>query len=246
MRRRKRKSEESGGGSERWLITYADMITLLMVFFIVLYSMSEVEKAKFNSLVESLKGAFEVSTAESVQEIPAEGIRPPEFKVDLQEIPEKNEEREDNNQKLDELMEKLRKYVEEHHLSTEIDLVNLPRGVQITITDKILFDEGSDGLKKAAIPVLDAVGGLLNTVANDIRIEGHTDDQPIVFSTQFESNWDLSTARADSVREFFQKKIGVKAKRMSVAGYGEYRPRKPNDSAANRAANRRVNIVILR
>jgi chemotaxis protein MotB len=251
MRRRKRKQQEPED-DERWMITYADMLTVLLIFFIVMYSMSEIEKAKYNSLVESLKGAFEVSSVESapetVPEISSEeiGLNPPEFKVELPDIPEKNEEKEENEQKLDELMVKLNKYVEEHKLSTEVDLVNLPRGVQITIKDSVLFDEGEAVLKKQAVPVLNAFGGLFKDVPNAFSIEGHTDNQPIVNSTKFESNWELSAARADSVREFLQKELKIKPSRMSIIGYSEYQPRKPNDSAANRAENRRVNIVVLR
>lgn len=244
---RKRKNKEEQENHERWLITYADMITLLMVFFIVLYAMSEIEKEKFNALIQSLRGAFSVQTVDKqIQIEPDEVIQePPEYKIDIPEIPEKDEA-EENQKELDRLLVKLQKYVQEHNLSTEIDLVNLPRGVQITIKDSILFDEGSAKLIVEANPVLKAVGGLLKTVPNEISIEGHTDNQPIVFASQFESNWELSTARANSVREFLQKKAGINPARLRVVGYGKYKPRATNQTPEGRAQNRRVNIIVLR
>lgn len=243
MRKRRKRRQQDEGGGDRWLITYADMITLLLIFFVVLYAMSEVEKAKFNSLIESIKDAFAVQTVESAPsdtpgiddiELPA----PDSFTVP--------EEESGNEKELDELYIKLKNYIKEHDLNNEISLVNLPRGVQITFRESILFDLGKAKLKKQAYPVLDDVGGLLNTVSNPVSIEGHTDDLPIVYADQFRSNWELSTERAQSVRSYLQREINVKPDRMRVVGYGEYHPKVPNDSEANRAENRRVNIVILR
>jgi chemotaxis protein MotB len=245
MRQRRHRSEGSDN-QDRWLITYADLITLLLVFFIVMYAMSEVEKAKFNSLVQSLRGAFQVSTDQNVPSSSEKLSTNTNFDLKIPEIPSKDTQAADNEQKLNELMTKLQNYINENNLTTQVDLVNRSSGVQITIKDNILFDEGSAQLKQQVLPILSTVGGLIKTVQNQVSIEGHTDDQPIVFSSQFKSNWELSTARAHSVRTCFDEEVNIKPARMRVVGYGEYQPRKPNDSEANRAENRRVNIVVLR
>lgn len=242
--RKRRKQRNDEGGSERWMVTYADMITLLLIFFIVMYSMSEVEKSKFNSLVGSLKNAFQTETIEPSPDASEVGV---DVSKSLLPAPEKiPAAHSENEHQLDKLYQKLQSYIKEHDLNRSMSLVNLPRGVQITFNDSILFDLGKAKLKKRAYPVLKDVGGLLQTVPNPISIEGHTDDQPIVYANQFASNWELSTSRSQSVRHYLQNKKGLKPARMRVVGYGEYKPKEKNDSKAHRAENRRVNIVILR
>ncbi|HET7629353.1 MAG TPA: flagellar motor protein MotB [Bacillales bacterium] len=241
MRRNRRRKGHGNEDHERWMITYADMITLLLIFFIVLYSMSEVQKVKFNALIESLHDAFAIKTMETAEtnELGLDVPRMPSFN---QKIPEQDKS---NEEQLDELYMKLQHYIQEHHLTTQLTLVDLPRGVQITFQDKILFDLGKAELKEQALEVLGDVGGLLKTVNNPISIEGHTDDLPIE-SSEFPSNWELSTARAQSVRRYLQEHIKVDPTRLRIVGYGQYHPKVPNDSDAHRAENRRVNIVILR
>ncbi|HEX7064263.1 MAG TPA: flagellar motor protein MotB [Bacillales bacterium] len=244
MSRKRRKKRSEPESNERWLITYSDMITLLLIFFIVLYSMSELEKAKFNSLIESLQDAFEVKTVESAptDEI---GIDVPDIQLPAsvkQPLPESKPK---DDEKLDQLYAKLKHYIEENGLSAKMSLVDLPVGVQITFQDSILFEPGEAKLKKDALKVLGDVSGLLNTVNNEISIIGHTDDVP-VDKSEFRSNWELSTARAQSVRRYLQKESNVKPARMRVVGYGQYKPKVPNNSRAHRAENRRVNIVVLR
>lgn len=244
MRRRRQKRDDDEGQSERWMVTYADMITLLLIFFIVMYSMSEVEKSKFNSLVDSLKNAFQTETIESSPDASEPGV---DVSKDTLPAPAKIPHAEAESEKqLDKLYQKLQDYIQEHDLSTSMSLVDLPRGVQITFNDSILFDLGKAKLKKGAHPVLKDVGKLLQTVSNPISIEGHTDDLPIVYADKFASNWELSTSRSQSVRHYLQNKKGLKPERMRVVGYGEYKPKAKNDTKAHRAENRRVNIVVLR
>lgn len=242
-RNRRQKKGSSSTNNERWLITYSDLITLLLIFFVVMYAMSQVEKSKFNSLVESLRNAFQMKTVESA---PTDQIGVDISHVKLPNPTTKPEPKTENEKQLDELYNKLQNYIQEHHLTTKMSLVNLPKGVQITFKDSILFDLGEAKLKKQASPVLKDVGGLLKTVSNPISIEGYTDDFPIVYTKKFRSNWELSTARAQSVLRYLQDQKGLKPERMRVVGYGEYHPKVPNDSEAHRAENRRVNIVVLR
>lgn len=243
-RRRRRKSEHSGD-RDRWMVTYSDMITLLLIFFIILYSMSQVEKSKFNSLIKSLRNAFAVQTVASA----------PSKKIGMnkhhKKMPKDNQKTKPqasikDQQQLDALYKKLQKYITQHHLTTQMALVDLPRGVQITFRDSILFDLGSAQLKQQAFPVLHDVGGLIKTVKDPISIEGYTDNLPIQQPSIFRSNWELSTARAQSVRRYLQKKTRLDPSRLRVVGYGQYHPKVPNDTDAHRAENRRVNIVVLR
>ncbi|HET7616571.1 MAG TPA: flagellar motor protein MotB, partial [Bacillales bacterium] len=157
MSRRRRRKQEGPENHERWMITYADMITLLLIFFIVLYSMSEVEKVKFNSLIESLRDAFQVKTVESAPTNQI-GLDVPRMPDISKRIPKASPEEE---QQLDQLYMKLQNYIQSHHLKSQMHLVDLPRGVQITFQDKILFDLGKTILKKKALSVLGDVGGLL-------------------------------------------------------------------------------------
>ncbi|HET7657118.1 MAG TPA: flagellar motor protein MotB [Bacillales bacterium] len=240
-RRRKRHAQE--GDRDRWLITYSDMITLLLIFFIVLYSMSQVQQTKFNALIKSLQDAFEVKTTQSAPSNKI-GIDVPHLNVPSVKKPKPKTN--EDTQELDELYAKLQNYIKEHHLSTQMALVDLPRGVQITFRDSILFDLGSDQLKPQAFPVLHDVGGLINTVDSPVSVEGYTDDIPISQPSRFRSNWELSTARALSVRQYLDDHTQIASSRFRVTGYGKYHPVAPNDTPAHRAENRRVNIVVLR
>lgn len=244
-RRRKKRGEE--GQQDRWMITYADMITLLLTFFIVMYSMSEVQNDKFNAIVQSLQNAFQTKTIESVPEADELGVDVAKESLPAPEkIPQGHSENNESEEQLDQLYQKLQDYIAKNGLDGAISLQNQPRGVQMTFHNNILFDLGQAKIKKEARPVLQKVGGLVEAVDNPIRIEGHTDDQPIIDGEQFASNWELSTARSQSVRRYLQKEDSIKPARMSVVGYGEYQPKAKNDTATHRAQNRRVNLVVLR
>ncbi|HET7580996.1 MAG TPA: flagellar motor protein MotB [Bacillales bacterium] len=243
MSRRRRKRKQESGDQDRWMVTYSDMITLLLIFFIVLYSMSQVEQSKFNALVQSLKEAFEVQTLESAP-TKTMGIDVPKHvkNPNPRDIPKTQQNHEEQ---LDKLFQKLQQYIKNHHLKAKMSLVDLPKGVEITFQDSILFDLGKARLKHQAFPILHDVGGLLATVDNPVSIAGFTDDLPI-HTAKFPSNWELSTARAQSVRRYLQKKISINPSRMRVVGYGQYHPKVPNNSKKHRAENRRVTLIVLR
>ncbi|GAB7389288.1 flagellar motor protein MotB [Bacillaceae bacterium] len=257
----RRKKEESRENHERWLITYADLITLLMVFFVVMYAMSQLEKMKFNELILSLRNAFrgdiifeESGSTGIIGRNSDSVVREQEMKefadflarAKQRENGEQEAQGQGKNGEFDELKAKLKRYIEEHQLTGVVELVEVPRGIQISIKDRILFDLGSARLKPEAIPVLDTIAGLLKALPNAVSIEGHTDDYPIIYHTKYRSNWDLSADRALSVLYFLTDEKGLDPQRFRVVGFGEYQPRFPNDTAEHRAANRRVDIVVLR
>ncbi|MFC4619253.1 flagellar motor protein MotB [Camelliibacillus cellulosilyticus] len=235
-----RKHRPEGEKQDRWMITYADMITLLLVFFIVLYSMSELENNRFNALVQSLKTAFQ---GDAVLD---QSKNPPPKDTSLPPIPKKKKDDQKNTEQLDKLYIKLQDYITKNHLKTQIELQNLPRGVQITLKEEILFDLGKADIKNEAKPILNRVGGILQSVGNPIAVEGHTDNNPIRYTTEFHSNWELAAARAHNVAMLLIQMDEISPERISYTSYGEYHPRVTNDSKKHQAMNRRVNIIVLR
>lgn len=248
---RRRKKQEGHEDGERWMVTYADMITLLLVFFIILYSMSSLQVDRFNALVNSLKSAF------SGNAIVNQSMNPPTttFNVPVnqnkmphsqqQTSPQSTESQQDKQQ-LDKLYSALESYIKKNHLQADIQLQNLPVGVQVTVKDHILFDLGKANIKPSAMKVLEKIGGILDVVNNPIVVEGYTDNTPIGPGSQFASNWDLSGARSENVMLYLINVEHIKPARMSFVGYGEFHPLVPNDNKADKAINRRVNIVIQR
>ena len=138
------------------------------------------------------------------------------------------------------LEKQLAEAVQAHDADVSVD----PRGLVVSMPDDAAFPVGSTDVSPAALGMIDKIAETVRTVPNSIRIEGHTDDVPIRTS-RYESNWELSTARASAVVEYLVRTTGLAPERLSAAGYGEFHPRVPNDTPENRAANRRIDIVIL-
>jgi chemotaxis protein MotB len=249
--RKHRESHEEEHMNESWLIPYADLLTLLLALFIVLFSISKINEGKTTALFQSLYNAFNtvsVFNSDNGGQQPTNTSFttnvPQNEPVPTQKKDESSKENTANEKKLHDLMEKLQAYIDANHLNAVIGLTDLKEGIQITLKDVIVFDSGSDHLKPNFIPILQDMVGLIKTVDNSIVIEGHTDNQPI-HTAQFSSNWELSGARALSVLHYIQNQ-NVDPVRLRFAGYGEFKPIYPNDTAEHREANRRVNIIILR
>ncbi|MCQ2009679.1 OmpA family protein [Sporolactobacillus sp. STSJ-5] len=248
-KKRYTRPEESSHNSERWLITYSDLITLLLVFFIVMFSMSSIENQKFNALVSSLKSSFQGDSILQGIGYPSadKGQTKPSVPLVKKSQSISDSEKQKDKKKLDALYVQLDQYIKNNHLSPDVSLTETQRGVQLTFREKILFDLGKANLKKDAKSVLARIGNILNSVPNEVSIEGHTDNTP--FRDQgrpIRSNWELSGLRAQTVMNYLINKDGLAPQRMHFVGYGEYRPIVKNDTAAHKAMNRRVNIVIVR
>ncbi len=228
MRRFQRRVDDKEN-LDRWLLTYADLITLLLAFFVVMYSMSQIDAKRFGQMAEALhgilKGGESVLNNKNVEpSTKGHGL----LKLgDLRMLQSHIESRFKQIGKLDDV-------------NTEIT----ERGLVIHIVDRALFDEASADLKPQSRQVLDLVLDEIKDKPNHVRIEGHTDDRPIE-TPRFPSNWELSAARATEVVRYFVRDHGFPPDRISALGYGEYRPVRPNNSIENRAANRRVDVVIL-
>lgn len=244
MKRRKGYEEEGKINHERWLITYSDLITLLMIFFVVMYAMSKIDMQKFANLSISLSQALfnqnqiqlqGMGTTGLIAQQPT-GAPSPQYIKSAAEVAEE--------QQLEQIRRQLQAYIQQQGVAGQVKVEEKPRGLLISLRDVILFDTGKADLKPEAKKLLDGVLPFLSQVDNPLSIEGHTDDRPI-HTAEFPSNWELSTARALTVLEYLQSK-GIDPRRMSATGFGEWRPVAPNDSDANRALNRRVNITIER
>lgn len=264
--RNRRKGGGHGGGgehenAERWLLTYADMITLLVAFFIMLYAMSVMNVQKFQQLAISVRSGFGSSMmngepsvlgnsgVSGMPSILANGRQPSEDGKSQSDsgfpTPQKDRAARQDAQNLDRAFEVMQAYIKKKHLENVMHVDRAARGVVVTVmTDKMLFARGEADLRPEEMGLLDKVAQVVNTVPNQIRVEGHTDSLPI-HTARFPSNWELSTTRATVVLRFFEKQ-GVASRRLEAAGYAEQHPLAPNDTEERRGANRRVEVVILR
>jgi chemotaxis protein MotB len=261
MGRKRKKRREAREHHERWLITYADLITLLMIFFVTLYAMSRLDAQKYDTLARSLHLQFR--HADSILELGdgvLDGARSGENPSDPASAPFRaptaspspksagdaaTEKR--GEQDLRDLLRVIRAYVRENHLENEVFVGDTPRGIVIRLSDRLLFDLGSAELRKAALPVLDKLSDLFAQLDQaTVSIQGHTDDLPVLPGARFRDNWELSAARALSVLRYFVETKGLEARRFEVAGYADTRPVAPNTSESNRQRNRRVEIVVER
>lgn len=226
---------ESGGG---WLQTYGDMVTLLMVFFIMLYSISTIDADKFERMMISIQESFSGVLPQHEAQIPRED---PEMVLPE---PEEEEVSTEEEEMMEDIYEQLAEYLDEEELADVVMLETEPRGIVIRFQDKILFDTGEAELRDESLDILDDIAGILEEIPNDIKVEGFTDDVPID-TPEFPSNWELSTGRATTVLRFLTEEGGLTPERLQATGYGEYRPMVPNDSPENRQLNRRVDLTVL-
>lgn len=230
--KRNRRRYDSNVSHDRWLISYADFVTLLFAFFTTMYAISTVDAKKLQDMVESMQVAFDASK-----------VPPPKrpiVKPDTTAVKVPTPDQLALQALKARLSERLKLQIQGGQVGLEVD----PRGLVVSIREAGTFGVGSAELSDSARSVLGEVADALADVDHPVRIEGHTDDVPIK-TAKYKSNWELSTARATNVVSFFVEERGLPPSRFSAAGYGEFRPRAENTTGANRAANRRVDIVIL-
>jgi len=230
----RKKKQEEHENHERWLVSYADFITLLFAFFTSLYAMSSVNEGKYRVLSESLAVSFNSSLHNGTGR--ANGVS--FVKQGTRNIT--SDFRSVFSNKYDKIRDALKKLEKDKKLSFVVDEDMLT----IRISENVLFAPGNDTLLDAAHPVLDEVIAILKDLPNDVRIEGHTDNIPIN-TDRFPSNWDLSSARSIAILKYFINEHGFAPKRLSALGYGEYRPIDTNDTPSGRLKNRRVDIMVL-
>lgn len=249
--------EEGGGGMERWLISYADFITLLMVFFVVMYAMSKVDIAKYAAMANSLSVVLKGQSSSVLNSMG------PSFVPGMsgQQTNQGQSDNSANQAQLEEVKKVVNEFIKKQDqeaarvqqagntnvtkLSDSIIIYEQERGLVISFKDTLLFASGSDELTPRARNIIGGVGAALKKIPNYIRVEGHTDNLPIS-NSRFPSNWELSVLRASNVVHVLSDSAGIEPSRLSIVGYGEYRPLVSNEDNLTRAMNRRVDIVILK
>lgn len=233
----KKKRHEQEGNNERWLITYSDLITLLLVFFIILYAFSKVDNKKYENLASGFNSVFGSGT----------GILTGGNSINIVGgTASQNSSGEEKSEEdmLSDLKQQVDGYLTSNSLNESVSTDIDDRGLVISMSNSILFDSGTATIKSDNNLNLKTMGKLLNSMPNYIRIEGHTDNLPIN-NTKFKSNWELSVIRATNVAEILIDETGISPERISVLGYGEFRPIGDNSTAEGRAKNRRVDIIIM-
>ena len=231
-----KKKHEEHENHERWLVSYADFITLLFAFFVVMYSVSSVNEGKYRVLSNSLVQSFSSSKAvgnPTVLDLPIAKSR----EIVVKEKPDAKSQ--------------ARSYLK---VANAITTAKVPQGVKVTssdrglsirIKDDALFHSGSASMNPKVQEFLDLVAGLIKDLPNMIAVEGHTDNQSIR-TADFPSNWDLSTARANTLVRYLIDSHHLASNRFSSTGYAGTRPIESNDTQEGRSSNRRVELVVLR
>ncbi len=232
----KKAHHEEHENHERWLVSYADFITLLFAFFVVMYSVSVVNEGKFRTVSESIHAALRPMVSP-----PAAPTRfdVGDYKSSL--VPTAGKK----VQFVRRVQAALDKLNREAKFQDQITVTPIERGVLITIAERLLFESGRADLRPEALPVLEAIGEVLSLGASEeIRIQGHTDNVPIR-SQQFPSNWELSSTRAVVVARVLTEHYHVPPERVSATGFAEFRPVTDNLTAEHRAKNRRVELIAV-
>jgi len=233
----RKKAAEREPNHERWLVTYADLITLLLIFFIVMYSMSKIDSERFQAMAESLSislGGTPLDIADRPQgpSLITSGSEPQLTPEELEQM------------SIEGIKAKLDSFAEDNNIDAQLVSQVEERGLVISIQDTLLFESGSDALNPRARQILNQISTVLAASPNYIRVEGHTDNLPIS-TVKFPSNWELSVLRATNVVHILAEQ-GVSLHRLSAVGYGENRPVAANTTAEGRSKNRRVDMVVLR
>ena len=228
-RLKKRATEEKleTAGMMRWLLTYADMITLLLALFIILFSISTINKVKLQRLVHDISGGF--NSIDAINNPPNGG----------------GLEKAQPSKELEQEQQIIQTYIQEKHLQKQVTVKLTSQGLVISLlTDKALYDSGSANLRPETVGLLEQVGAVLRRTQPEVRVEGYTDNEPI-HTSQYPTNWELSAARAAGVTRFLVEHEHLDPHKISLAGYGEWRPSHSNSSIENQQLNRRVDIVVI-
>ncbi len=232
-------ANDGGGGSRRWLLTYSDMITLMMVFFVMLFSTAQIDLKKYRRVAESLQRAFGGGTNAIIVPISEEEGGAWESEYSRPAFIEAPSASYDPTQVSAELGDAIARA----GIAGQVSVRTHIEGVIISLSEDLIFPPGSAELQPQGKQALDDIAAVLLTMPNAVRVEGHTDDRP-TNNPDYPTNWELSTARAVSIVRYLITK-GITPERLSAAGMASYQPLVPNDTAEQRAMNRRANLVII-
>jgi len=252
MRKKKPPAHEN---HERWLVSYADFITLLFAFFVVMYASSQADKGRAKAVSEAVEKALEDGKMPTIAAILGgtvddkgkgnDAMKGPAIKA--KEPDKKPPEKKPPEKKLDDLMPPMK--VLTLDLKNEIDKGKLqislePRGLVISLKEAAFFGSGDDAIRTSSYPIIAKLATVIGKLNNPLRLEGHTDSIPIN-TARFHSNWELSAARSIAMLELLSTKFRVDRQRMAIVGYADTTPVDTNDTEEGRARNRRVDIVLV-
>lgn len=242
-RMRRRRGERRRPSHERWLVSYADFITLLFAFFVVMYSAAELDKRRAGQLATAIQTAFQQYGSLPPKPAEVSGLAP---SGQPENLPVGNTQVDNTDE---EEFQHLRGQVQQalfaEIASGDVAVRETPEGLIISLREIGFFETGSAEIRASSMPAFERLANLLRATDYRIRIEGHTDNVPI-HNSKFVSNWDLSTARATNTVRLLIEKFGFAPERLSAAGYAEFRPSASNDTRDGRAMNRRVDVVVPR
>lgn len=229
----RKKEEEGHENNERWLLTYSDLITLLMIFFIVMYASSNISNQKYGQIAESLGAVFGGSkfvvgqgTGKMVGSAVGGGSTS------------------STNINLEELKKEVDSYLKKNNLGDSVATSMDETGLAVKLKDSILFSPGNADITLSSKDKMVKLAQILSKTKSYIRIEGHTDNIP-THNSQFNSNWQLSSVRAANVAELLINNTGIDPSKVVAVGCGEYRPVATNKTPEGRAKNRRVEIIVI-
>lgn len=251
MAKKKKKHEEEHENLERWLVSYADFITLLFAFFVTMYSVSRVDGKKLGSAVESLQRALGSVVAIQMYQKDPGVFSSSNISVPYNLTPIEGHHSTAEARAFEKLAREIKKGVDsvsngkhQNLIPGDIKFILEKRGLVIRISEHLFFKSGDASIQPEFIPLLDVLGKSLEKIPNHIRIEGHTDNIPIN-TPRFPSNWELSTARATTIVRYLLTNFNFEPHRLSATGYAEFYPIASNETPEGRLQNRRVDFVIL-
>lgn len=238
-KKKKKAADEEHENAERWLLTYADLITLLFAFFVVLWAMSQVEQKKYEELTLSFQTVFQGANMGYV--FNASNSRASQGSMDQgrQQVDPSKAKRDMRNKMVTELDQRMKNYIPQH----QYDLTEIQDGLKITLYSDVFFAPGSADLPREAVPLMQKVVESLLELPNKVRVEGHT-DQTLVPNKTYRDNWQLSSARSLAVINLMSS-LGYPEEKLSSAAFGSNRPRVDNGTPEDQAFNRRVELVVL-
>lgn len=249
-----KKKPEKEGNHERWLVSYADFITLLFAVFVTLYAMSQTDKKKVEEVMQSLQSSFGMANvgapAPKVNAIPSQTINVmPSLKPEISISPARRPNSTRTKTQADEkdfrqIKASVEAYLIKAGAQNKVTLGITRRGLIVSLKEAGFFDSGQAYIKPEAYTLINTIAEVISQYKNPIRMEGHTDNVPIS-TGQFPSNWELSTTRATNAVKYMIKNFDLDANKISATGYGEFRPIESNDTPEGRAKNRRVDLVML-
>lgn len=249
-----KKAPEKHVNHERWLVSYADFITLLFAVFVVLYAMGQSDKKKVEEVMQAIQQSFGMATAGAsapkVNVIPSQTMTvipslKPEIKVNPMGRTRSGQGKTRAEEKdFRQIKSAVEAYLVKQGAQTKVTLEITRRGLIVSLKEAGFFNSGQATIKPEAYELINTIAEVMTQYNNPLRVEGHTDNVPIN-TAQFPSNWELSTARATNGLKYLLKSFDVDANKISATGYAEFRPIADNATPEGRAKNRRVDLVML-